>query len=295
MRTGLRVLLVAMAGLAASASPAAALDRTVGILAPFGVQNCAPNFDHTAISASSYQVPGGNTANWTVTSWSTNANANPGRLTMKFFRPVGGTTYQAVAHDGPRTLTPSSLNTFSSNVPGVKPGDVLGLHNLDNNVGCTFSGGPFDQDLRFNGDLADGQSAAFSTIANTLVNIQATLTPTNTFTQGATTLSKKRGTATIPFDLPNPGTVTATGNSVSVVINGQRELVATDRNPMAQTSASVSSPGVALVEFKALAKKKKKLQSKGKATVTPTVTYTPFNGNPKSVTLSVQLKLKKKK
>lgn len=297
MRRGLtRITTLAALVLGVGATPAAALDQTVGQLAPFGPDNCAPNVDHTAIASggSSYQVLNqGGDLDWTITSWSTQANATPGRLTMKIFRPIGGTIYEVVAHDGPRTLTPSSLNTFSTNLPGVRPGDVVGLHNLDNNIGCTYSSGPSEQELHYTGDLSNGQSGPFSTTSGTLVNIQATLTPTNIITQGVPTLNKKKGTATIPFNLPNPGGLTASGTGVKVFINGLLELAALDR--VAHKSVGFSSPGVATVVLAASGKKKKKLRSKGKVKVSTTLTYTPALGAPKSYPLSVTLKIKKKK
>ncbi len=80
---------------------------------------------NTAVSSgASYAVPapGG-----VITSWSTNAGPGVGQLLeMKVFRPVGLGTYAVVAHDGPRALAPSVLNTFPVSIP-VLPGDVVGL------------------------------------------------------------------------------------------------------------------------------------------------------------------------
>jgi hypothetical protein len=297
MRRGLRITALAALVLGVGATPAAALDQGVGQLAPFGADPCSPNVDHAVnpavASGSFYQVLNqGGDVDWTVTSWSTQANATPGRLTMKIFRPIGGTIYEVVAHDGPQTLTPNSLNTFSTNLPGVRPGDVVGLHNLDNNIGCTYSSGPSEQELHYTGDLSNGQSGPFSTTPGTLVNVKATLTPTNTATLGAPTLDKKKGTATIPFNAPNPGSLTASGTGVKVYINGLLEFAAFDR--AAHKSAGVT-PGVATVVLAASGKKKKKLRSKGKVKVSTTLTYTPALGAPKSYPLSVTLKIKKKK
>lgn len=202
-------------------------------------------------------------------------------MTMKVFRQVSGLTYQVVAHDGPRTLTPSSLNTFQTNL-AVKAGDYLGLHNVVVLAGCIYTGEAGDTRLAFNGDLADGQAAAFGTAANQKVNVQAEVEPTNTFTQGATTLNKKKGNATVAFTVPNPGTLTATGTGVSASSAG------------AHTSATVAAPGTASLLIKATGKKKKKLRSKGKVTLSPTVTFTPNGGTPKSLATSVKLKIKKK-
>ena len=115
---------VAALSLAASASPATA-SVTIGQTAPPASLATGDSFDllqATLASGTSYVVP----ANGTLTSWSTYANANGGLLTMKIYRPLGGNTYMAVAHDGPRALSPSMLNTFTGLSVQVKTGDVLG-------------------------------------------------------------------------------------------------------------------------------------------------------------------------
>jgi hypothetical protein len=99
-------------------------------------------------SGNSYVVPSsGGILNWTLRSWSHQANSTPGSLTMKIWHQVSGLTYQAVSHDGPRPLTVSTLNTFNTQL-SVKAGDVLGLHNIQDGVGCVFgTGDPGDVPL----------------------------------------------------------------------------------------------------------------------------------------------------
>jgi len=192
---------------------------------------------------------------------------------------VNGLTYQAVGHDGPRTLSVSTLNKFETDVR-VRPGDLLGLHNSVSGVGCGFTGPAGDVRLFLAGDLADGQSGTFTQNIER-VNIAAVVEPTNAFTKGATTRNKKNGKATVAFDLPNPGTLTATGTGVSAASAGAR------------TSATATAPGSVSLLFKATGKKKKKLRSKGNVTLSPTVTFTPNGGTPKSVAISVKLKKKR--
>jgi hypothetical protein len=283
MRTGLpRILLVAIAGLAAGAAPASAA-ITVGQTAPGATTSCGPNLDEVGgvvSSGNSYTVPSpAGVTNWTMTSWSTNANATPGTLTLKVFHAVNAITVQAVSHDGPRSLTPGGLNTFSTNLP-VKAGDIIGLHNTTNGVGCIFPATATDFRGVFSGDLADGQTGTVSLTGGARVNVSAQLEPTNTFTLGTTTRNHRNGSAIVAFDVPNPGELTATGNGVSA---------------SSAHSSAPAFPGNAQLVFQATGKKKKKLRSKGKVTLAPTVTYTPIGGAPKSLAVSVLLKKKRKK
>lgn len=276
-RSGLLAALAVLAG----ASPAGAA-VTIGQVSPATPIACSGSNDFAQLavaSGNSYTVPStGGIVNWTIASWSTNANANPGSLKLKFFRSLGGMDLQAVAQDGPRALNVSSLNTFQTNLR-VKAGDLLGLHN-DPGTGCSFAGEAGDQRLFLAGDLADGQSATFSGPIAGRLNISAQADPTNTFTQGAITRNKKKGTATATFDVPNPGQLTASGNGVKASGAGAR------------TSAAVPGPGNATLTIRAKGKKKRKLRSKGKVKLSPTFTYTPTGGTAR--TLSTTVKLRKK-
>jgi hypothetical protein len=275
---------VAIAGLAASASPAAAAVTIGQTATPIG---CSPNFDmlqQNLTSGDKYLFPATDgIANWTITSWSTQANANPGSLELKVWSPQAGTTYQAFAHDGPRALTPNSLNTFQTNISGVRANSILGLHTVDNNVGCSFAGAPGDQRYVLNSDLADGQQASFSSTAPGRLDISARAEPTNTFSVTGTNRNKKKGNARVSFLLPNPGSLTATGTGVQTA------------SAEGHASATLPVAGPLTLEFRATGKKKTKLLTKGKIKLAPTVTYTPTGGAPKSLALSLTLKLKKKK
>lgn len=154
---------VAALSLAASASTATA-SVTVGQTAqsPPVSSNTGDSFDllqGTVASGNSYVVP----TNGTLTSWSTYANASGGLLAMKIYRPLGGNTYMAVAHDGPRALTPSVLNTFTGLNIQVEAGDVLGdgTPSTAGGPSAIFLGMPGDQNL-FRTTLADGASGPFN-------------------------------------------------------------------------------------------------------------------------------------
>lgn len=84
-------------------------------------------YDEVQISTAagaSYVVP----AAGVITSWSTNAGPWGGQqLGFKVFRPLSGTSFLVVGHDGPRPLSPSALNTFPVAIP-VQAGDHIGLN-----------------------------------------------------------------------------------------------------------------------------------------------------------------------
>jgi hypothetical protein len=102
----------------------------------------------------------------------------------------------------------------------------------------------------------------------------------NEFTVGTATRNKKKGTATIPVTVPEPGTLSLTGNGVK---------------PSSATKAVAVGAGTTNLLVKATGKKKRKLQKKGKATVSVTITYTPTGLPANSQQATVKLKKKRKK
>lgn len=158
------LLSVAMASLVCSASASA--DTTIGELAP--MQNppaiCAYGpYDEVPAGQTSvhlYTVP----FEGTITSWSTKAAAGEGQqLVFKVFRPVGesNTKYTVLAHDGPRALAPSTVNTFAVSI-SVKAGDVIGFNDtasvLTRNTACVFETGSWgDFDISQEGEAQDGE------------------------------------------------------------------------------------------------------------------------------------------
>jgi hypothetical protein len=102
----------------------------------------------------------------------------------------------------------------------------------------------------------------------------------NAFTIDGIKRSKKKGTATITVNVPNPGELLATGNGVKASSAGQAVI-----------SKSVGA-GQARLLVKAKGKKRKKLNRKGKTKLSVAITYTPTAG--RAATQSVQVKLKKR-
>jgi hypothetical protein len=271
---------LAALSLAASASPAAAsvtigqLDPNPGaFLCPATARDYAQG---TVASGNPYVVP----EVGTITSWSLNAaGAANQMLTMKVFRKVGDPArLMVVGHDGPRPLAASTVNTFPASIP-VKPGDVLGLNAAGTSMTSCYFTAPGDSVLSKLGNLADGDSDDFISGTGVSLNISAVFAPSNSFTLGATTRNKKKGTATLNLNLPNPGELTASGNGVKAA------------SARAVTSKSVTAGSVQLL-IKAKGKKKRKLNETGKVKLNAAITYTPTNGDPS--TQSTKLKLKKR-
>ena len=174
--------LIVVVALLAVAAPANAAPATIGQLGPSNppvicTGGPADFFNSAVSSGSSYVVPPGYTR---ITSWSTNAGAGAGQtLKLKVFRLVSGTTYLVVAHDGPRSLTPSTLNTFTVNIP-VQPGDFVGLN--DQNApsahsACVYSTGNL-VDTYVQTGIGDGADGTTETINGTTSGYRANLSVT---------------------------------------------------------------------------------------------------------------------
>jgi hypothetical protein len=269
---------LAALSLTIGASPAGA-SVTIGQLAEPNAGNCDAGVDFVQLGVSSgnqYVVPG----HGTITSWTVEPAGDRGTLTMKIFRKLGDPPrFQVVGHAGPQTRTLGGVagNTFPANVR-VRPGDLLGLHTVTATP-CAFKD-PGGRPAVFSGDLADGEAAEFELGVEFDLDIQAVFVPDNTFILGGTTRNKKRGTATLTVNIPNPGELTGSGKDVKVA-------------GTAVISKTVTAPGDVKLTIRAKGKKKRKLNDTGKVKVNPKITYTPTGGDPS--TQSKNLKLKKKR
>ena len=281
-RSGVAVCLVA-ASLAVSASPAAAA-VTIGQIGPppMGSGACGNELDliqPTVSSGNPYVVPNtGGVTSWTVTSWTTLGGGPLERRALKVFRKIAEpATYEVVAHDGPQALTPGGTagNTFSTALP-VRAGDVLGLH-MTTTGQCAID--VTDSFLLATTDLGDGQSFDNFSLATGRLQVEAVVTPTSDFSRRGLKRNKRKGTATLTFDVPNPGELTGSGKGVKVA-------------GAAVTSKTVTEPGKVKLTIRAKGKKKATLNETGKVKVKPKITYTPTGGDPR--TQSVKVKLKKK-
>jgi hypothetical protein len=256
---------------------------TIGQLGtPF--QDYTADFDWiqpTVTSGNSYVAP----ATGTITSWSHNAAPGPNQtLTMKLFRKVADpATYMAVAHDGPRPLTGGGVNTFQVGI-AVQAGDVLGLNTISPSSTGAFFLVPGQTFLRRDPGLTDGASGAFTVGGaaygnlDARINATAVIQPSNAFTFGSVKRNKKKGTASLAVQVPNPGEITGSGKGVEAAIAG------------ALASRPVTAPGRVRLRIAAKGKKRRKLNATGKAKLRPRITYTPTGGDPNTLSRSVTLR-----
>ena len=225
-----------------------------------------------------------------VVSWTTFGGSGTvgtfGNLQLRIIRPAGGGAYTAV-RSGPFTSIsdvaghPLITTPVTPGLP-ISKGDYVGVDLLNGSgpLAMRLGGPAFTTGFWSGPPLADGSSLPPDGTNSREMLYQATIEPTNTFTLGAVTRNKKKGTATLNLTLPNPGELTASGDGVKAASAGGAVI-----------SKSVGA-GPAQLLIKAKGKKKKKLSTTGKVKLNVTVTYTPTGGD--SSTQSVTVKLKKK-
>jgi hypothetical protein len=169
-----------LASLMFSASAGALV--TVGQLAPPGAQleTCDyGQYDEAQLNVSagtSYVVP----AAGVLTSWSSNVGPNPDQtLGFKVFRRVAGNVFTVVAADGPRPLTPNTLNSFPISIP-VLAGDLIGisLPAAALTTQCSFQTGLTTDQVGYqDGNTGPGGTVDFRIDETIRLNVSATLLP----------------------------------------------------------------------------------------------------------------------
>ena len=127
-----------------------------------------------------------------------------------------------------------------------------------------------------------GQYRCRATAQNRSGSTSQVSPPKPIFAVGKTKLDKKKGTATIPVDVPGPGTLALSGKDIA----SQRPLRARHDKP-------VSGAGTVKLTVKAKGKAKKKLKKKGKVKVKVTITFAPTGGEAASQVKSVKLRKKR--
>jgi hypothetical protein len=211
---------------------------TIGQVAPTTPTEsfCSGSWDEFQLgvsSGASYAIPapGG-----VLTSWSTNAGPGAGQsLTMKVFRPVGPGTYSVVAHDGPRPLIPSALNTFPLSAPiAVLPGDIVGIHLLTGSgeTACGFDTTSLADVTGWReGDQPDGGVFALEETGTEFrYNVSATLLPPPVVTGiGAPGGSIKGGTPVVitGANFATVKTVAFGATPAAFAVNSEGQITAT--------------------------------------------------------------------
>jgi hypothetical protein len=247
IRGSLVAALSVVGGLLACSSAAAQI--TIGQTAPptsLG-QNCQysvpyDQFQSSVGEGAPYVVPAPGGA---ITSWSTNARAGFGQgLGLKVFRPTGPVEYSVVGHDGPRSLTPSTLNTFPVAIP-VAAGDIIGVDVPLETVptACEFPTGLSGDIISFKeGDNADGSSFEVeSSYPAFRVNLSATLLPPPTLSGIAPALGSTKGGTSTEITGSNFADVTGVSfggvRAASFTVDSESQITAV--SPQAGTSGAV--------------------------------------------------------
>jgi hypothetical protein len=277
---------VAAVAVAANASPAGA---TVTIGSNLGREpdvssqyDPRPTFANLSL-APDRQAPGGlaSPVNGTVVRWRIRVAGITEVTNFRIIRPLVGGLYTG-AGTSPQVTPPSNATTpYDVQLP-IQVGDYIGLDCCDPDFAAFFVSDHSGASVRsewYPQALADGAPGrAPDQTGNYEITLNADIEPTSTFTLGAITRNKKKGTATITInDIPNPGELVGSGNGAKVASTGQAGI-----------SKSVGT-GAAQLLIKAKGKKKKKLNQKGKVKLNVAVTYTPTGGDPRTQSLKVKL------
>jgi hypothetical protein len=210
-----------------------------------------------------------------IVSWSTRAVGGSGqRYTLKVFRrTTDPDIFRVIAQSAPQILTPG-LSSYPADLP-VSSGDLIGFHEDGAANACTFAV-PADSVLSREGNLPNGSSGAFAPVADSRLNLEAVLDPTNAFSVEGVKRDRRAGTATLAMRLPNPGVVTLTGKGLKT------------KRPSKTTFAA----GTVSFWIASSGKRRRKLNRTGSAVIPLTATFTPAGGDPATQTLKVKLKKK---
>jgi hypothetical protein len=286
MRTRLTIALLATAGLLAAAAPA---QGAVTIGSSLATANNGSNMPGCGASCTATQLAlnaanqasGGlrSPVNGTVTGYRFNANVGV-NISLRVLRPGTGTAMTGVATSAAAGFAgPGTSPLIPTSLP-IQVGDAVGLNNPDTNFIFGTNINATNQTW-FAPPLANGETRMATAVGNqSEVLVQAVVEPSNTLTFGQVTRNKKKGTAELTVNVPNPGllTVTATGGTATLVGGG----IAVPRGPVK-------------FAIRATGKKAKGLKKKGKAGVGLTFVFTPTDGTANPQTTNVGLKRKVKK
>jgi hypothetical protein len=170
---------------AALAAPSAASAVTVGST-PEPQTFCGGASLDVLPGPSSFVVPDGN---WRVTSWSTRMGAaaanNGDRAAVRIYRPVGGGQYQIVGESATEFLAVGTpLQTFTTDIPGVQGGDIVGAALYNVNYCNTATGSDSDTALLSAPPADNGDTITPTSVSGSVWSVSADLTAVAADTDG---------------------------------------------------------------------------------------------------------------
>ena len=225
----------------------------------------------------------------------------PGRhiLYQDVALPPGGSVYKlslfayyttGVPLSNPDTLDPAVIPNEQYRIDVMKPtaaldsvasGDILRtVFSTSSTSPMTLAPTEKGEDLTaFAGQTVRLRFAEVDNQAPLHASTDAVSVESNGFTIGKTKFNKKKGTASFPVTVPDPGSLTASGNGLKVTVAASKSVAV--------------SPGTVRVRVKAKGKKLSKLDSFGKVKATVKVTYTPqgVKANSRKAKLNLKKKL----
>jgi hypothetical protein len=270
--------------LAASVPPTGAVVTIGSNLArePDSAANYSPRPTFSNVSlASDRRASGGlsSPVNGTVVRWRIRVGDSTRVSNLRIIRPEGRGLFTG-AGTSPSVTPPTHATTSYGVQLPIRIGDYIGLDCCNPAVFAPdaefFVTGGAAVRNEWQPGLADGGPGRAPLRTNAYeVALNAVINPISTFTLGAITHNKKKGTATIAVEVPNPGELTGSGRSVKVA--------------NAATGKQVRAPGRVRLLIKAMGRKKRKLNSTGKVKVRPEITYIPTGGGVNTQSMKVRL------
>jgi hypothetical protein len=271
--------------LTATVSPAGAVVTIGSNLArmPNSAANYSPRPTFSNVSLpSDRQAPGGlsSPVNGTVVRWRIRVGDSTRITNFRIIRPLGRGLFTGAGTSPSVTPPIQATTSYEVQLP-IRIGDYIGLDCCDPGV--------FEPDAEFfvtgagavrnewQPSLVDGEAGRAPLRTNAYeIALNTVIDPTSTFTLGAITHNKDKGTATITVNVPNPGELTGSGRGVKVA-------------DAAVTRKHVRAPGRVRLVIKAKGRKKRKLNSTGKVTLRPEITYIPTGGGMNTQSMKVRL------
>jgi hypothetical protein len=297
--------LIAVAALiATSASPAGAavtigsnLGREPDLASQYSPR---PTFGNVSL-ASDRQALGGlsSPVNGTVVRWRIRVGDVTEVTNFRIIRPLAGGVFTGAGTSASVTPPINATTSYDLQLP-IQIGDYIGIDCCNPGPAEFFVTGNAATRNEWQPSLADGGPGRAPSGTNPYeIAINADIEPdcdkdglgdesqdadvsachSNAFTFAGVTRNKKKGTATVKLNVPEPGELIGSGKGAKVAA------------AEATTSKAVT-PGTAQLLIKAKGKKKRKLNETGKVKLTVAVTYTPTGGKPN--TQSIKVKLKKR-